>query len=206
MLYGDFFMSRSIQKYIRENFGTIIKILGVYLVGIIIGIILFCFTDVKKEYTTIVTGILDNAKLENFEGINIISNGIRNNTLYILLLYLSSITFVAPLIICLMIILKAIVTGIYICTLFSIFGFFKGIAVVFVSVLLPISFSLCGYICICINVFSMFKSLFSSQGIKATNVLKHMYFLIIAISLISFSIVIEQLMTRVTLGIYIDLI
>lgn len=119
-------MSKSIQKYIRENFGTIVKILGVYLVGVIIGIMLFCFTDVKKEYTTIVTSILDSAKLENFEGINIISNGIRNNALYIMLLYLSSITFVAPLIICLMIILKAIVTGIYICALFSVFGFLKG--------------------------------------------------------------------------------
>lgn len=199
-------MSKSIQKYIRENFGTIVKILGVYLIGIIIGIILFCFTDVKKEYTTIVTGILDNAKLENFEGINIISNGIRNNTLYILLLYLSSITFVAPLIICLMIILKAIVTGIYICTLFSIFGFLRGIAVVFISVLVPIAFSLCGYICVCINVISMFKSLFSSQSVRAGNVVKHIYFLIIAISLISFSIVVEQLTTKVTLGIYMNLI
>lgn len=176
------------------------------MLGVLIGVVLFCFTDVNKEYTTIVADVLDNAKLAKFEGINIISNGIRNNGLYILLLYLSSITFVAPLIIGLMVLLKAIVTGIYACTLFSIFGFFKGIAAVFVSVIIPVTFSLCGYICICINVLSMFKALFSSQNIKAGNVIKHVYFLVIAISLISFSIVVEQLMTKVTLGLYIDLV
>ena len=69
---------KSIQKYIRENFSIITKIAIIYAIGIIIGIILFMFTDIKNDYANIVKGVLDNTKLDNFQGINIISNGIKN--------------------------------------------------------------------------------------------------------------------------------
>lgn len=199
-------MSNSIQKYIRENMSIILKILVIYLIGIAIGILLFVFTDIKKEYVDIVSGVFEGVKSEDFEGINIIANGIKNNIVYIGILYFSLITIIAPLIICLFVILKAIVTGIYICTLYSVFGIFNGILVSIVSVIIPTFFSLVGYVIICTNIINLFKLI--SQGEKADikQLLKHFYFLLISVSLISFSIVLEQLMTGISLKIYTNIL
>ena len=199
-------MSNSIQKYIRENMSIILKILVIYLIGIAIGILLFVFTDIKKEYVDIVSGVFEGVKSEDVEGINNIANGIRNNIVYIGILYFSLITIIAPLIICFFVILKAIVTGIYICTLYSVFGIFNGILVSIVSVIIPTFFSLVGYVIICTNIINLFKLI--SQGEKADikQLLKHFYFLLISVSLISFSIVLEQLMTGISLKIYTNIL
>ena len=195
-------MSNSIQKYIRENISIILKILSIYLIGILIGVALFVFTDIKDEYVNIVNGVFEGATLENFEWINIITNGIKNNIIYIGILYFSLITIIAPLIICFFVFLKAIVTGIYLCTLYSVFGVFNGILVSLISVIIPNIFSLIGYIIICTNVINLFKLISQGEKVDIKQVLKHLYFLLISISLISFSIVLEQLMTGVSLKIY----
>ena len=195
-------MSNSIQKYIRENISTILKILFIYFIGVAVGIIIFIFTDIKKEYVDIVSGVFEGVKSDNFEGINVIANGIKNNIIYIGILYFSLITIIAPLIICFFVFLKAIVTGIYLCTLYSVFGVFNGILVSLISVIIPNIFSLIGYIIICTNIINLFKLI--SQGEKADirQIIVHIYYLLISISLISFSIVLEQLMTGVSLKIY----
>lgn len=205
MLYGDFFMSKGIEKYIRENLSIIVKIGGIYLLGVIIGILLFIFTDVKNDYVTIVSEIFEKSKLENFEGINIISNAIKNNLIYIGVLYFSLITIIAPLLICLLVIIKAMITGIYICSIFSIFGVLKGIAVNFISTILPVAFSLSGYIIICTNIIAIFNLISQGEKIELKYIIKHIYFFIISLSLISFSIVLEQLMTSISLGIYMNI-
>lgn len=195
-------MSNSIQKYIRENISTILKILFIYFIGVAVGIIIFIFTDIKKEYVDIVSGVFEGVKSDNFEGINVIANGIKNNIIYIGILYFSLITIIAPLIICFFVFLKAIVTGIYLCTLYSVFGVFNGILVSLISVIIPNIFSLIGYVIICTNIINLFKLI--SQGEKADirQIIVHIYYLLISISLISFSIVLEQLMTGVSLKIY----
>ena len=195
-------MSNSIQKYIRENISTILKILFIYFIGVAVGIIIFIFTDIKTEYVDIVSGVFEGVKSDNFEGINVIANGIKNNIIYIGILYFSLITIIAPLIICFFVFLKAIVTGIYLCTLYSVFGVFNGILVSLISVIIPNIFSLIGYVIICTNIINLFKLI--SQGEKADirQIIVHIYYLLISISLISFSIVLEQLMTGVSLKIY----
>lgn len=195
-------MNKNIQKYIRENILIISKIALVYLIGVVIGIMLFAFTDIKQDYVEIVKNVYESSKLENFQGINIITNGIRNNIMYIVFLYFSLITIIAPLIICFLVCLKAIVTGIYVCTIFSIFGFLKGLAVCTLSIIIPLFFSLIGYIIICNNIILVFKSISQQEKTDIKNVIKHIYYLVIAVSLISFSIVIEQLMTSACISIY----
>lgn len=194
-------MNKNIQKYIAENFSTIVKILVIYAIGIVIGLVLFNFQSVKNEYLDVMRNILDMTKQENFEGINIIANGLKNNIIFISLLHLSLLTFVAPMLVLLFVILKAIVTGIYIATLFSIFGFFKGIAAIFLGIVLPLLLSLMGYVVICTNIIRIFSSI-RNGNFELKDIVKYIYWLIISFSLISFSLVIEQLMTTVILNIY----
>lgn len=199
-------MSKSIQNYIRENISVISKILFIYAIGLLIGIALFVFTDIKNGYVDVVRSVFDNSRLENFEGINIITNGIRNNLIYIAILYFSLITIITPLIICFLVLLKALVTGIYFCSIFTIFGFFKGIVVSFISIIIPVLFSLIGYTIICTNIISLFKCISQGEKNDIKNMFSHIYFLVIAVSLISFSIVVEQLMTGLSLSMYANIL
>lgn len=195
-------MNKSIQKYVSENIAIISKIILVYVIGITIGIALYVFTDIKNEYIDIVKNILEQTKLENFESINVIANGLKNNLFFIGLIYLSIITIISPLIICAIVALKAIVTGIYICTLFSIFGFLKGIAVITLNVILPLLLSFIGFTIICTNAINIFKDINLGNNFSIKEAIKQGYWLVISFSLISFSIVIEQLTSGLVISIY----
>ena len=195
-------MNKSVQKYLSENIAIISKILLVYTLGVIIGIVLFIFTDIKGEYIDIVRNILEQTKQENFESINVIANGLKNNLFFIGLIYSSIITIISPLIICAIMIIKAIVTGIYLCTIFSIFGILKGIGAVAVNVILPLILSLIGYVIICTNAINLFSYINSGNKITLKDVIKQLYWLVISFSLISFSLVIEQLTSSLVISMF----
>ena len=195
-------MNKNIQKYVAENISIISKILLFYVSGVIIGIILFVFTDIKAEYIDIVKNILEQTKQENFESINVIANGLKNNLFFIGIIYSSIITIISPLIIMTIIVLKAIVTGIYVCTLFSIFGILKGLGVIILNVLLPLLLSLTGFIIISTNAINIFKDINLGNKIGIKEAIKQGYWFIISFSLISFSIVVEQLTSGLVISIY----
>lgn len=195
-------MNKSIQKYVAENISIISKILLFYVSGVILGIILFVFTDIKAEYIDIVKNILEQTKQENFQSINVIANGLKNNLFFIGIIYSSIITIISPLIIMTIIVLKAIVTGIYVCTLFSIFGILKGLGVIILNVLLPLILSLTGFIIISTNAINIFKDINLGNKIGIKETIKQGYWFIISFSLISFSIVVEQLTSGLVISIY----
>lgn len=195
-------MNKNIQKYVAENISIISKILLFYVSGVILGTILFIFTDIKAEYIDIVKNILEQTKQENFESINVIANGLKNNLFFIGIIYSSIITIISPLIIMTIIVLKAIVTGIYVCTLFSIFGILKGLGVIILNVLLPLLLSLTGFIIISTNAINIFKDINLGNKIGIKEAIKQGYWFIISFSLISFSIVVEQLTSGLVISIY----
>ncbi len=196
-------MNKSIQKYFLDNISTITKFLVVYLVGMVLGIVIFNLTGVKQEYVQIIKDILEPVKQDNFEGINIIANGLKNNAIFILMLYSSLLTIIAPIILTVFLIIKAVATGIYMCTLFSIFGVFKGVLVVSSAVVLPFLICTLGYIIICTSIINLAAKI--REKIDFREIVKQGYWLLISFSLISFSIVIEQLMSEVMFNIYVNM-
>ena len=195
-------MNKSIQKYIVENLHTILKLLIIYAIGIVIGIILFNLSGIKTDYVDIVRNVFDSVNEENFKSINVILNGIKNNALFIGLLYLSLITLIAPIAVCVLLMLKAIITGIYICCLFSVLGIGNGLIAVFLSVILPLLFTLSAYIFISTNIINLYISFTSDGKIEIKDILKNIYWLIISFSLISLSVVLEQVMTGIIFNLY----
>lgn len=195
-------MNKSIQKYIVENIHTILKLLIIYFIGIAIGIILFNLSGIKTDYVDIVRNVFDSVNEENFKSINVILNGIKNNALFIGLLYLSLITLIAPIAVCVLLMLKAIITGIYICCLFSVLGIGNGLIAVFLSVILPLLFTLLAYIFISTNIINLYISFTSDGKIEIKDIIKNIYWLIISFSLISFSLVLEQAMTGIIFNLY----
>ena len=195
-------MNESIQKYIVENLHTILKLLIIYAIGIAIGIILFNLSGIKTDYVDIVRNVFDSVNQENFKSINVILNGLKNNALFIGLLYLSLITLIAPIVVCVLLMLKAIITGIYICCLFSVLGIGNGLIAVFLSVILPLLFTLSAYIFISTNIINLYISFTSDGKIEIKDILKNIYWLIISFSLISLSVVLEQVMTGIIFNLY----
>ena len=195
-------MNKSIQKYIVENIHTILKLLIIYFIGIAIGIILFNLSGIKTDYVDIVRNVFDSVNEENFKSINVILNGLKNNALFIGLLYLSLITLIAPIVVCVLLMLKAIITGIYICCLFSVLGIGNGLIAVFLSVILPLLFTLSAYIFISTNIINLYISFTSDGKIEIKDILKNIYWLIISFSLISLSVVLEQVMTGIIFNLY----
>ena len=98
--------------------------------------------------------------------------------------------------------LKAIITGIYICCLFSVFGVGSGLIAVFLSVILPLIFTLSAYIFISNNIINIYISFTSDGKIEFKDIIKNIYWLIISFSLISFSLVLEQAMTGIIFNLY----
>lgn len=195
-------MNKSIQKYIVENIHTILKLLIIYFIGIAIGIILFNLSSIKTDYVDIVKNVFNSVNQENFKSVNVILNGIKNNALFIGLLYLSLITLIAPIAVCVLLMLKAIITGIYICCLFSVLGIGNGLIAVFLSVILPLLFTLLAYIFISTNIINLYISFTSDGKIEIKDILKNIYWLIISFSLISLSVVLEQVMTGIIFNLY----
>ena len=65
-------MNKSIQKYIVENLHTILKLLIIYAIGIVIGIILFNLSSIKTDYVDIVKNVFNSVNQENFKSVNVI--------------------------------------------------------------------------------------------------------------------------------------
>lgn len=204
MWYGDFCMKKYLEKYVGEN-AKVIKITSLaIIVGILIGIFIFQIFNVelKQEFVNSIKETLDIAKSGNFENINIIKNGILSNLLLVTLIYLAAITLIAPICIIGINFFKGFSIGLYITTLFYIFGFGKGILVTFLIVILPNVIYLPTFVYLSTNAINFYYMIIEKNN-KLSLIVKESYRIIISISLIILSVLIEQLLSFAVINLYI---
>lgn len=81
MLYGEFCMLDYIKEYNNNNFKSIVLIFSCLIIGLVVGIITFNFMPggTKTEIIQTLNNTLSSTKSENFEGINVIKNGMISN-------------------------------------------------------------------------------------------------------------------------------
>lgn len=209
MLYGEFCMLDYIKEYINNNFKSIVLIFSCLIIGLVIGIITFNFmtSGTKTEIIQTLNNTLSSTKSENFEGINVIKNGMISNGILVLILYFSSITLIAPGLVCMTNIFKGFSIGIYIPTLFYVFGFGNGIIALLLLVIIPNLIYIPAFIYLSINSVSFHYELIEAKenggGIKIT--IKEMYKLILGFSVIALSVIIEQLLSLGVIHMYIKM-
>ena len=193
-----------IKEYINNNFKSIVLIFSCLIIGLVVGIITFNFMPggTKTEIIQTLNNTLSSTKSENFEGINVIKNGIL-----VLILYFSSITLIAPGLVCMTNIFKGFSIGLYIPTLFCVFGFGNGIIALFLLVIIPNLIYIPAFIYLSINSVSFHYELIEAKGnggsIKIT--IKEMYKLILGFSVIALSVIIEQLLSLGVIHMYIKM-
>jgi uncharacterized membrane protein SpoIIM required for sporulation len=205
MCYGDF-MRKYIVTFIEDNKQSIITLGACIIIGLVVGIILYFFIDnnTKIQMTDNIQKTFDLSKDKNFENINIIKNGIVTNFVTIIVIIISTLTIIAPVVVCAIYFLKGFSLGLYICVLFSILNAGSGMIATFVYVLIPNLFLLPILVYIGTNAINFhYEVTGKDEGkLKLTSFIKFMYQILLGLPFIFLSIILEQLMSGLVIYLY----
>jgi len=205
MLYGDLMMKEILKDYINENGKMIRVILACLGIGVLVSCIMYMFLDegLKNELINTLKNTLNLSRADNFESINVIKNGVIANAILIFVIYFCSITLIAPLLICTITFVKGFALAIYIPIIFQIFGFSKGLLVIFLLMILPNLIYLPSYIYTSINALQFHYKMYDTEmKNKVMSIFQEIIKIFIAFSLICLSVVIEQLISGTIMHIY----
>lgn len=207
MLCGEFFMLEYIKRYIEENFKNIVALLGFIVIGIIFGLIFYQFlpSGTKEELVNTLRTTLDLSKNENFESINVIKNGVISNSILVLVIYIATLTLIAPAVISTTCVFKGFSIGLYIPTLFQVFGFGNGILSLILLVILPYIIYIPAFVFLAVNSINFHFNLVNSNINRFKLVISEVYKLILGISIIVLSVIVEQLLSFLVIKIYIGM-
>lgn len=202
-------MLEYIKEYVKDNFKSIIVLLSCIIIGIVVGIFVFCFMNdgTKNELIKTLNETLSYSKNENFQGINVIKNGMISNFILVIILYFAAITLIAPGLVCIINAFKGFAIGLYIPTLFQVFGFGNGILVLLLLVIIPNIVYIPAFIYLSINSLNFHShiTMLTGSGNKIRVIIKEIYKLILGFSIISLSVIMEQLLSLGVIHIYINM-
>lgn len=188
-------MTKKILMYIRENIKEITMYACVYFIAVVVGILAYNFFSIGHEYEELITNTLNSTKVANFAGINIITNGIKQNVLFLFVALFAIFTYISSIILSSIFVVKGISTGLFISSLYGILGPIRGTEFVFLDVLIPQVFCVFGLILFATLISYIKKNRFSEP-------LNIAYVILFSLSLLSFSIAFEQLISSVCINIY----
>ncbi|MEG2310367.1 MAG: stage II sporulation protein M [Clostridia bacterium] len=198
-------MKKYIVKYINENIKSITIFFICLLIGLVVGIVVYQFIDIEiqTQLCSTIKSTLDLTKDAGFDSINVIKNGILANTILVVIIYLASITFIAPGLICIIDIFKGLSIGLYIPTLFQTLGFSNGLLAILLLVIIPNIIYIPTFIYISVNGLNFHYSLMDETiKSKLSVILKEIYLFIVGFSIIFLSVIIEQFTSLAIISIY----
>lgn len=199
-------MLNYIKEYVNDNFKSIVVLLFCIIIGLVVGIFIYQLTseDIKLELTQTLTQTLEKTKKENFQGINIIKNGMISNIILIVIIYFSSITLISFGIVSGVNLFKGFAIGLYIPTLFQVFGFGNGILALFLLVIIPNIIYIPAFIYISVNCLKLnYNILDKNISNNISLIFKEGCKLIMGFSVIALSVIIEQFLCLGVINIYI---
>lgn len=197
-------MKKYLYKYMYDNSKTIIAIFVLIAIGVIAGIVSFSlFRDsMQTELVSNMKNILDGAKSENFDGINIIKNGIRSNLIYIILIYVLAFTFFTKPSVYLVNLLRGIVIGVITAIICNIFTGFNVVIVLFTYIFLPNLLYIPSCIYTAVNSIYLNSLVFDEDTNKLYMLVTEMVKILCSFSIMFLGVFVEQLASIVICNIY----
>lgn len=127
-----------VKEYVYQNKKIVIGLFVCILVGVVSGFVIYNFSskDVKGILVKQMTESIELSEKEDFIKIDVIYNGIKNNICLIFFMFVFSIMLYGTILIYFLYIIKGVAIGIYIGTLFGIFGVWWGLLVVLLLIVL----------------------------------------------------------------------
>lgn len=131
-------LKKLIGEYVYQNKKIVVGLFICITIGVISGLAIYLLSnnDIKDNLSNQMTDAIKLSDNGEYIKTEIIYNGIRNNVIYILIMFALSIMLYGSLLIYLLYIIKGVSIGIYIATLFSIFGFWWGLLVILLLIVL----------------------------------------------------------------------
>lgn len=197
-------MKRYVKEYIRDNLQNISVVLFCIVIGIIVGIFIFNLYDENRKEEIIIQArnTVSLIKEDNFDSINVLVNGIKQNVITVLVIYFSTLTFLPLLFVLLISLLKGICIGVYISLLLYIFGIKFGILLVIFLVIIPNIVFIASYIYISNNSL-VFHIKIKESNISFSLIFSEIIRVILGMSILVFSTILEQLIIAILTSNYV---
>ena len=199
-------LKKFLKEYFEINKTDILKVVGLLLLGLIIGIGAYIFSsqEIKQLLISNVRSVFDISKQDTYIKTNIITNGIKTNMILIFTLAILALTLFGKLIIYTIMVLKGAAISLYTILLFNIFGPLWGIVTTILLVAIVNILYLPALIYLVVSFlelnFNIFKTRISGNNIA----LAYRLLLVIFISFVIMfsSTVVEQVAGNMVLNIY----
>lgn len=198
-------LKKLLKEYLVQNRKIVLVLFLCLVVGILSGIIIYNFSS--KEVKSILTSqMVEAIKLSDngeFIKTDVIYNGVRNNIAYIFLMFVFSIMLYGTVFIYLLYIIKGLSIGIYIGTLFGIFGFWWGMLVFLLMVILinMVYLPALSFIGVTLISYNLDIMEYRRETKNITTFSKVVVKVLFGLMIIFSSIIIEQLMSNVIIKI-----
>lgn len=198
-------LKKLLKEYLVQNRKIVLVLFLCLVVGILSGIIIYNFSskEVKSILTSQMTEAIKLSDNGEFIKTDVIYNGVRNNVAYIFLMFVFSIMLYGTVFIYLLYIIKGLSIGIYIGTLFGIFGFWWGMLVFLLMVILinMVYLPALSFIGITLISYNLDIMEYRRETKNITTFSKVVVKVLFGLMIIFSSIIIEQLMSNVIIKI-----
>ena len=197
-------LKEQVKKYVLKNRKNLVVLLTVYVIGIIIGLALYILvqSESKNEIVSSIEQTISMTYDGSFTGVNILKNGLQTNIICILVILFSSFTIITFVVVSAVTMLKGISLSMYICLLFKVFGFVKGIIAMLGMAIVPNIIITAAYIYLSNECYA--SSLKILTRINKESITKNVFSNIVkAVAIIPFiilAIYIEQIFFRLVIG------
>lgn len=198
-------LKKLLKEYLVQNRKIVLVLFLCLVVGILSGIIIYNFSskEVKSILTSQMTEAIKLSDNGEFIKTDVIYNGVRNNVAYIFLMFVFSIMLYGTVFIYLLYIVKGLSIGIYIGTLFGIFGLWWGMLVFLLMVILinMVYLPALSFIGITLISYNLDIMEYRRETKNITTFSKVVVKVLFGLMIIFSSIIIEQLMSNVIIKI-----
>ena len=198
-------LKKLLNEYIYENKKIIIGLVICLIIGIVSGLVVYFFSskEIKENLSEQMVQSIDLSDNGEYIKTEIIYNGIRNNVIYILIMFALSIMLYGSIFIYLLYIIKGISIGIYMATIFSIFGFWWGLLVMLILVVLVNIVYMPAIVFIGITLINYNLNImeYRIESNKVVNFSKVIFNISLGLLIIFSSIIVEQLMSNIVIKI-----
>ncbi len=195
-----------VKEYINQNRKIVTGLFICILAGMVAGLLVYNFSD--KEIKDVLVEQMTQSIKASGEGevikTNMVYNGMKNNIILVLFMFLFSIMLYGTILIYLLYIIKGTAIGIYIGTLFGVFGFWWGILAILVLIILVNIVYLPGIIFIGSTFVNYNLNVleYKNEIRKVDSISKVLFKVFCGMVIIFSSIIIEQLLSNIAIKIY----
>lgn len=202
-------LKKWIKDYILKNKYDLSILLVVLIVGVLVGIGIYVFSDasVKEEVILKATEVFKLSSSKEYIETNVIANGIKTNILTICILALASVTLFGRYVIEMMTLLKGAMLSIYAAILFNVFGIGYGIISTFLLVILVNLIYIPAYLFLSLLFLEIHFNVFKTKNTTMTllDILNCLTKLLVSFIVMISSVTLEQVASLVVLKLFLKL-